>query len=421
MLPKFLAAAIFLTAYMLIIARKGHPLVVVWSGAALLLILRVISPMDALLSLNPNVIGILLGTMAISDLFIHSQVPAYLAAKFVDRSKSVAGALLAVCILSGVVSAVVDNVATVLMIAPIAIAVSKRLKVNPVPFLIGIAVAANLEGAATLVGDSTSILLGSAAKMSFTDFIWMQGKPGIFWSVQFGALAAFTVLYFIFKRNSGKTVPVDHVEVTSWVPTILMALMMTTMALSSAIPNRPDWTIGAIALGYGLIGLIWNGAARFKSFSPFSDIDWSTIGLLCGLFVLIGSLTTTGIVRDIANLISDLTKGNMFLAYNILVWMSVLCSAFVDNIPYTMAMLPVAQLVAANMGVSPYVMMFGLMLGTTLGGNITPIGASANVVAVSMLRKEGHSVSFGDFVKIGLPFTVAAVVFGSLLNWFIWM
>ncbi|HHY75934.1 MAG TPA: arsenic transporter, partial [Firmicutes bacterium] len=150
------------------------------------------------------------------------------------------------------------------------------------------------------------------------------------------------------------------------------------------------------------------------------DLDWATVFFLGGLFILIGSLTYTGLVVDVATLISGWTKGNAFVAYNVIVWMSVFVSAFVDNIPYTMAMLPVAQLVSTSVRTSPYVMPFGLLLGTTLGGNITPIGASANVVAVSLLRKNGHKVTFGEFIRIGLPFTMAAVLIGSLFNWVVW-
>lgn len=416
---KLIAASVFLIAYILLIARKGRPPFVVWTGAAILLALRIVTPGQALESLNPNVLGIILGTMVLSDLFIDSNVPAYLACVTVNRSGTIPKALLSVCILAGVVSAFVDNVATVLMIAPIALEVSKRLRVSPVPFIIGIAVSANLQGAATLVGDSTSVLLASAANMTFMDFFWMDSRPGICFAVQLGAVGAFYVLHRVFRRNKGRCVPVNQPRVGSWIPAALMVLMMLTMAASSFIPNRPDWTIGGIALAYGAIALLWSAITGFGKVG-IRDLDWNAVFLLGGLFILIGSLTSTGIIADIAALISGWTKGNSFLAYTIIVWMSVLLSAFVDNIPYTMAMLPVAQMVATSTGTSPYVMMFGLLLGTTLGGNITPIGASANVVAVSLLRKEGHDVSFGQFIRIGLPFTVVAVLIGSLFNWVVW-
>ncbi|HHY68784.1 MAG TPA: SLC13 family permease [Bacillota bacterium] len=421
MQPKLIAGITFLAVYVMLVSHKGKPPVVVWCGAAVMLITGVISFSEAVESINVNVLGIFLGTMIISDLLIHSNLPAYLASVLVTPGRSAAGAVMAVCLLSGGISAFVDNVATVLMVVPIAIEVSKQLEVTPVPFIIGIAVSANLQGAATLVGDSTSILLASAAKMTFTDFFWMNGRPGIFFSVQAGAIAAFSILYLVFRKiYKGSCGAVETVHVTSWVPTIIMLMMMGTMAVSSFIPDRPDWALGAIAMGYALFALLWNALTAYKHVDLRHDLDWSTVLLLCGLFIVVGSLTSTGLVMDMANIISNLAKGNAFRAYITIVWMSVLVSAFVDNIPFTMAMLPTAQIVANSLGTSPYVMMFGLLLGATLGGNITPIGASANIAAVSLLRREGYDVSFPEFLRIGLPFTLAAVITGSLVNWIIW-
>jgi len=425
LLEKGLALAIFLLTYTLLITRKTKPVIAVWGGAFALLALGVISPAEAAQSINLNVLGIFAGTMVLSALFVRSKVPAYLAAAVVSRSRSSAGAMLAVCVLSGAVSAVVDNVATVLMIVPIAIEVSKRLQVRPAPFLIGIAVSANLEGVATMIGDSTSILLAEAAGMDFVDFFWTKGRPGIFFVVQLAAVAAFLVLRKIYRQNRGNAVPMEPVSVTSWVPAVLMGSMVVSMAVSGFVTERPSWTTGAIAMVFALLAVTWHCVTLRKAVGSaptlnLRDLDWQTALFLCGLFVLVGSLTSTGIVNDIADLISRSTRGNPILAYAVIVWGSVLVSAFVDNIPYAMAMLPVARLVATSCGVSPYLMMYGLSLGTTLGGNITPFGAAANVVAVSLLRREGYDVTFKEFARIGLPFTVTAVLAGSLLNWVLW-
>jgi len=420
--PKLIAGLTFLAVYAMLILHKGKPPLVVWSGAALLLATRVITPSEALESINVNVLGIFIGTMILSSFLIYSKVPAYLASVLVTPGRSAVGAIMAVCLLAGAISAFVDNVATVLMVVPIAIEVSKRLEVSPVPFVIGIAVSANLQGAATMVGDSTSILLASAARMTFTDFFWMNGRPGIFFAVQAGAVAAFLVLYLVFRKTyKGSCMPVEEVHVTSWVPTVLMLTMMATMAASSFIPNRPDWALGAIAMTYAVFVLLWNALARYKDIDLRRNLDWSTVLLLSGLFIVVGSLTSTGLVMDAANIISKVANGHPFRAYNAIVWFSVIVSAFVDNIPFTMAMLPTAQLVAQSLGTSQYVMMFGLLLGTTLGGNITPIGASANIAAVSLLKKQGYHVSFSEFLHVGLPFTLTAVIVGSLVNWAIWM
>jgi Na+/H+ antiporter NhaD/arsenite permease-like protein len=196
--------------------------------------------------------------------------------------------------------------------------------------------------------------------------------------------------------------------------------MMLTLAASSFIKERPPYTIAFICLSYGAIGLVWHEWRHRESLSLVKDLDWHTFFFLIGIFILVGSLTHAGVIDDIANCIIKHTRGNQFLAYTVIVWLSVALSAFVDNIPYTIAMIPVAQLVAKSLGVGQELFLFGLLVGASLGGNITPIGASANVVAVGFLRKEKYRVTFGDFVRIGLPFTLAAVGVAYVVLWLVW-
>jgi Na+/H+ antiporter NhaD/arsenite permease-like protein len=149
-------------------------------------------------------------------------------------------------------------------------------------------------------------------------------------------------------------------------------------------------------------------------------LDFGTLGLLAGLFVVIGGLTNAGLINDIADLIVKAGGNNLFLLYTIIVWGSVAASAFIDNIPYVATMLPVIRGITAALGMEPYLLYFGLLTGATLGGNLTPIGASANITASGLLKKEGYEVSFPDFAKIGIPFTLVAVTVGYLFIWFVW-
>jgi len=417
---KLFVVAIFLITYILLMLKRGHPFVLLGSAIGLLLVSRAINLRQAISSINYNVLGVFLGTMILSSLFIFSDVPAYLAAKLVDRAKSVGMALLSVCILSGFISSFAENVATVLIVAPIAFEVARKLKVNPVPFLIGIAVSANLQGCATMIGDSPSIILALSSGMNFMDFFWMKGRPGITFAVELGATASFYVLYLLFRKYKQAVVKIEEVKVKTWFPTWLLVFMLFTLALSSFIKDKPTYTIAGICLVYGIAGLIWHELKHREAPSLAKDLDWYTFFFLIGIFILVGSLTYIGVINDIANFITGFTKGNKFLAYTIIVWLSVLLSAFVDNIPYTIAMIPVAKLVAVSLGVSPEPFLFGLLIGTSLGGNITPIGASANVVAVGLLRKKDYHVGFRDFVKIGLPFTIAAVGVAYLFIWLVW-
>ncbi len=157
-----------------------------------------------------------------------------------------------------------------------------------------------------------------------------------------------------------------------------------------------------------------------NAIASIKNLDFETLGLLTGLFIVIGGLTNVGIIDDFAGLIVRFGGNNIFLLYTIVVWGSVLVSAFVDNIPYVATMLPVLTAVTTALGIEPNLLYFGLLSGATLGGNITPIGASANIAAVGMLRKEGYQVSFAEFMRIGLPYTLVAVITGYLYFWIIW-
>jgi Na+/H+ antiporter NhaD/arsenite permease-like protein len=224
----------------------------------------------------------------------------------------------------------------------------------------------------------------------------------------------------LFKKYKEPVIKIEEVKVKTWFPTVLLAAMMFTLGASSFIKNRHPYTVAFICLTYGAIGLVWHEIKHKESISLARNLDWHTFFFLIGIFILVGSLTYRGIVDDIAHGIINMTQGNKFIAYSIIVWISVLLSAFIDNIPYTVAMIPVAKFVASSLGIAPELLLFGLLIGASVGGNITPIGASANVVAVGMLRKEKYHVKFIDFVKIGLPFTLAAVSAAYLVLWFVW-
>lgn len=417
--PPVMAAGVFAITYLLVIARVIRPIFVVALAAVALIVTGTISPETAVAAINYNVLGIFFGMMVLAELFIASRAPDYLAAKVVARVKTAGLALVAVSAFAGFISSFVDNVATVLIVAPVAFDIAHRLRTSPAPFIIGIAISSNLQGTATMIGDSTSIILATTAKMNFLDFFWMHGRPGIFFAVELGAVVATLVLWYLFRHLRQ---PINFRQsnvVLTWVPTLLLTALVLILAGTSFIPGRPDYVVGLITTGIGLIALLWNAVYGHLPFA-FFKLDWETFFFLVGIFVLVGSLSATGIVDMLAGAIARLTGGSVPIAYVVLVFMSVIISAFVDNIPYTIAMLPVAQQVAASLGASPYLLMFGLLIGTSLGGNITPIGASANVVAVGMLRKRGVSISFGEFTRVGLPFTVAAVISATGLLWVLW-
>lgn len=375
-------------------------------------------------SIDFNVLMMIAGTMGLVALFIESKMPELLADLVMEKVPNVMWAAVALSLFAGVISAFVDNVATVLMVAPVALEICKKLKTNPVPFIIGIAVSSNLQGAATLVGDTTAIMLGSYADMSFLDFFWYKGKPGIFFAVEIGAVAAAVILAFIFRKEKGRVEKTGvRTKVTDYVPSVLLCGTVLLLILASFIPNKPAVTNGVICLSLFAIGMIYtvvkNGRSGVKSaVESLKAIDFETIGLLFGLFLVIGGITHMGVIDEIANLLKSFGGGNVFVLYTVIVWGSVLISAFIDNIPYVATMLPVITGLAAALEIDPTLLYFGLLSGATLGGNCTPIGASANITGIGILRKAGYEVKSKDFFKIGIPFTLAAIIPAYIYIWF---
>ena len=404
-------------------------------GTALIFIIAGILPLDKFFGeIDFNVLLMIGGTMGLVELFIQSKMPNRLADIIMRKVPNIQWAAVCLSLFAGIISAFVDNVATVLMIAPVALAICKKLETNPVPVLISIAVSSNLQGAATLVGDTTAIMLGSALDMSFMDFIWFQGKPSIFFAVELGAVLSAVIVYFVFRKEKDPIPKIDELtEVKDYVPTILLLAAIGTLILASFAPeswNLPAEINGIICCSYFVIGLVYN-VIRKKNWdaftSPLKAIDLETLGLLLGLFLVIGGIKHVGVIDALANLLAKLGGGDVFLLYTVIVWASVLISAFIDNIPYVATMIPVlaslATGLAADMGIDATLvatpLYFGLLSGATLGGNITPIGASANIAAIGILRKNGYEVKSSDFFKIGIPFTLAAIVPAYIYIWLV--
>ena len=421
MTSKLTALLIFLTAYILFVLlpkKRAHVAVI---AALLTLLAGAITLKEAFFAINWNVMGIFVGTLVIADLFMESRVPAYMAEIIVDKAKNTAWAILFICLLTGFISAFVENVATVLIVTPVGLSLAKKLKMNPVNMMIAIAISSNLQGTATLIGDPPSMLLGGFAKMNFMDFFFYNGRPSIFFAVQIGAIVSFAVLYYVFKshKEKMKLVPVEKVK--SWVPTIILVTLIFALAVSSFFDVDFSYMAGGLCILFALASIIWAKFAVNKSvWTGVKSLDWDTTFFLMGVFIIVGSITSTGWIDIISNFLSNIIGSNIFLGYFMIVFISVFLSAFIDNVPFLAAMLPVAITMSNTLGINPSLLLFGLLVGASLGGNITPIGASANIVSMGILKKEGYDVKFGDFVKIGLPFTLAAVTAASLFVWFVW-
>ena len=388
--------------------------------------------------INYSVLLIFSGILLIAEVLIEDGIPGYLAAHIVQRSRNYGHAAIYLCILSSVISIFVENVATVMIVAPIALEVARKLKTNPVVLLIGIAIASNLQGTATLVGDPPSMILAAAENMDFNDFFVMLGKPGIFFAVQLGALASFFILFRLLKRDARLLPAVACPRVSSWFSAWVLAFVILGLALLSFFITGVGIEAGLLCAAGGVVVTIQHSFHRRKhpvtetigesiekrpSRAIIKGFDWDTLFLLGGIFFMVGALDQFGVMNQVGIFLAGISGNNPLSAYIIVVVSAVIFSAFIDNVPFVTAMIPVTHGIAASMGgsgSSHYYLTFGLLIGACLGGNISPVGASANIVSVSLLRKNGYKVTFMDFVKVGLPFTIAAVIAGATFIWLVW-
>ena len=420
---KTIVITLFILTYVIMLTLPKYRQYAAAAVAVVMVILGVVSPLEAVNAIDWNVIMMLAGTMGTVYLCIESKMPAMVRDMLVNKLKSVKLIFVALALFSGLVSAFIDNVATVLMVAPIALAIAKKFNVSPVNTVLTVAVSSNLQGAATLVGDTTSILLAGYAGMDFMDFFVTDGKPGMFWVVQAGAVATIPILFWIFRNEKNRIETTEITKVTDFMPTYALLATVTSLVIASFIPNKPALTNGLICVFF-FIAVLRYEVGRDEPVATGHDavlaIDFDTLLLLSGLFVIIQAVTNVGLIDDISNAFVNIAGDNLFKIYTILVWFSVLVSAFIDNIPYVATMLPVVSGISAQLGLEPTLLYFGLLAGATLGGNITPVGASANIAAGGILKKEGYEISAGQFMRIGVPFTLVAVVAGYVLIWLIY-
>lgn len=419
-----LAAALFVITYIFMIKFVNHRPLVVGISALVFIILNIVPLNTVWGAIDFNVLLMIGGTMMLVSLFSESLMPTRLADLIINKVKDIRLIILFLSMFAGFVSAFIDNVATVLMIAPVAMSLAKKLNISPVKMIIAISISSNLQGAATLVGDTSSILLGSALNMTFFDFFVYNGHMGMFWIVQISALIASIIIYLQTKDMRGKVDAIEVTKVKDMMPTYLVILMIVLLIFASFIPQdqKIDILNGLICVCVAIFGVIYH-LIRHKDSSIIktvaSEIDFNTLGLLAGLFIIISGIENAGVIDEIAKLFIKLAD-KPFLLYTALVWGSVLISAFVDNIPYVATMLPVLSVISTHVPFDMTVFYFGLLSGATLGGNITPIGASANIASLGILKEVGYTVENKDFMKMSVPFTLTAVLVGYILVWFIY-
>jgi Na+/H+ antiporter NhaD/arsenite permease-like protein len=269
------------------------------------------------------------------------------------------------------------------------------------------------------------MIFASYAGYSFNDFFAYAGRPSIFFAVQVGAIVGALFFFGYFRKHGKIKIDLPDEKIVSYLPAALLAAMIVGLALISFLSGSGlHYSSGFLCLALGVLGLAWFVLVRKEPFQKVKELvkglDWDTIAFLIGVFIVIGAIGQAGLIADLAALLGSFIGGNVVLGFLVIVGASVLISGFVDNVPYIIAMLPVADSLAKGLSLKPELFMFALLIGSCLGGNLTPFGASANVVAMGLLRKEGRKTSFLDWVKIGLPFTALTTAAASLFVFLVW-
>ncbi|MBP7275957.1 MAG: arsenic transporter [Kiritimatiellae bacterium] len=415
---------VFVLCYVLFVVLPARRSWTACVGALVLVAAGALNWRDALLEkISWNVMGLFFGTLILAELFIQSRAPAVIAEWLVDRTRTTRAAMLVLCALAGAISIFVENVAVVLLVAPVALSLAEKLKVHPAPLMIGIAISSNLQGTATMIGDPPSMILAGYMKMGFWDFFFYRGKPGIFFAIQAGAIVSLCVLAFFFRRHRENLTLLNQEQARSWAPASFLGVLIVGLSFATAIDPDFRWFVGTYTMALAGLALLWyRGVAHWgKVRTLVRGLDWDTTFFLMGVFVVVGALSESGWLDRLSEGLSASVGSHLVLAFISIVLLAVVISGFVDNVPFLLVMIPVAHSVGLKFADrapgADVLLLFGLLIGACLGGNLTPIGASANVVTLGLLKKQGHSVSFADFMRIGIPFTIAAVLAGGLCIW----
>lgn len=415
-IDAILSIAVFVSVIALIAAEAAHRTTLALAGAVILLLAGIIPFDKAMDIVDWNTLGVLVGMMIFVAIVKNSGIFQWIAIKTAKLAKGDPWRLMvAFMIITALLSALLDNVTTVLLVGPMTLTICKILKLDPVPFFIAEMMASNIGGTATLIGDPPNIMLGSMAGLSFMDFLKYDAPAAII--VLITTIICFRFIFY--KRITNGVEPHDVEKV--------MKLDEKEAILDKALFNK-GIAVGALVV----LGFLFHGALGFEPCfvalaaaaimmivgkqdveHAIYEVEWPTIGFFLGLFVIVGGMEVTGVITSIANGVVSLTKGNEVATMIILLWGSAIFSAFLDNIPFVAAVIPVVTAMGA-VGMDTTPLWWAISLGACLGGNGSLIGASANVVLSGISAREGYPISFMGYLKIAFPMMIFSIVLCTL-------
>lgn len=414
--PAVLAATIFLLTYVFIISERVHRTLAALLGGLLMVLLGVLSQREAFQSIDLNVIFLLVGMMMIAYILGETGIFQWMAIQAVRLGRGNPLAIMTIiAVITAVTSAFLDNVTVIVLVAPVTLFVAKTLGVSPVPFLISEVMASNIGGAATLIGDPPNILIASAADIDFIRFIINMGPPSLMILI-----TSLPIFYFQYRDKlhvspERRLVVMDlqtegliHDKVLLWKSMAVLALVLIGLLMHGALHLEP----ATVALAGAVLLLV---LSRRNPADILEHVEWSTLMFFVGLFIAVEALVQVGLVDKMAWALINLTEKNLPVTTYLLLWFSALLSGIMDNIPYTATMIPVLESLALVMPVEP--LWWALALGADLGGNLTLVGASANVVVASLAERSGYKLSFGQFLRNGAIMVFVSLIVSTLWLW----
>lgn len=409
------ALVVFLAAYVLLATEKVHRTKVALGGAAVMLLIRVTDADHAFFSTTTgvewNVIFLLLGMMIIVSVLRRTGVFEFVAIWAAKRTRGRPYPLMVMlCVLTACASALLDNVTTVLLVAPVTFLVCERLGLRPAPYLMAEVFASNIGGTATLVGDPPNIIIAARAGLTFNDFLVHLLPIVVVLMVVFCVLCRW-LFRAEFHYDAERAASVARLQEREAItdPLLLVKSLAVLGAVIVAFVLHPvlHYEPSVVALlGAGLLIAITDVDTN----DALRDVEWSTLAFFAGLFIMVGGLVESGVIDTAAEYLADATDGRLGLATYVLLIGSAVLSAIVDNIPYVATMTPIVATLAAGHGDSGTVLWWALALGADLGGNATAIGASANVVALGLAEREGHPIGFWEFTRYGLVVATTTIL-----------
>jgi Na+/H+ antiporter NhaD/arsenite permease-like protein len=407
-----IAIGVFLVTYAFIVTEKIHRTIIAMTGGILMVIFGIVSQEKALHHIDFNTLGLLTGMMIIVSITGETGLFRYIA---VWAAKKVKGdplkILIALSLITAVGSAFLDNVTTVLLMVPVTFSITRQLKVNPIPFLITEIIASNVGGTATLIGDPPNIMIGSAVKeLTFMQFI--SNLTAISFFILFVNIAILTFIYRKQLRTSNelkaKLMDMDEKEEITDKKLLTKCLIALTFTiLGFFLHQMLHLESATVALAGAFLLLLITGEHYLEK--SLTKVEWATIFFFIGLFVLVSGLIETGVISLLADYSVNLTGGDVKSSAILILWVSAIASAFIDNIPFVATMIPMIKEMG-EMGINNLEpLWWSLSLGACLGGNGTLIGASANVIVAGLAAKEGHHISFGKFLLIAFPLMILSI------------